>query len=154
MIEYPPDFQMNPRDPTSDEIRAAVKVLVLRRLLIGLIVLAVVIFGGLTSVGVLLIRTTQTHNSPILNETQAAAKAAQQGTGLIIDCTTPGGACYNRSLKAQAKAVGTLNQFTTVVTTLSASCATQAPKGPFSRVYRDIYRCVQHGLRVQAQQDH
>lgn len=147
MIEYPPGYVTEAHPPSPEEMRAQARLDAMRRIMIGLVAVLTILALTTSVVVLILIRQTQTTNSPLLRTTNKAAKAAQKGTARIIDCTTPGGECYQRSLMQTAKVTGNVNNFTARAATLASSCAANATGATFDELYAQVYRCVREGLK-------
>ena len=69
---------------------------------------------------------------------QVQAETTKRGQE-IQSCTTPGGACYERSQQQTGAAVGSINQ----VTILAVACARQ----PGNDTEAEVKACVEKGLQ-------
>ena len=84
------------------------------------------------------IRQSQVHNSPKIDNSLKAARAARRGTHLIRDCVTPQGKCYQRGKHQTGAAVNRLTE----VVIYAASCASElAPATPAV-----VRRCIEDEL--------
>jgi len=88
------------------------------------------------------IRSGQTSRAPMLAQTNHAAHAAERGTRIIRDCTTPGRPCFEEGQRRTARAIGDLIQGNQQAAAAAASCAANI----HPPTYRAIYRCVVHTL--------
>lgn len=141
-VDYPPGINTTPRLPTELEIKATRRALILRRIVIGLVAVAVTLTLAVSSVGVVLIRSTQIGNKSTLDTTKRTARQ-------VASCTTPGRPCYKRGQQATAAAVSQiLDESAKSQAKASAAAAACAAAGLTE--YEDIYRCVKRRL---AQQD-
>lgn len=134
---YPPEF--GPRETAAisqEEIDAIKKTLVAKRVMVfvGCVVLAVLVVSMV--LGIWLVRSTQTSSHPAVVSGAQAAKAAEQGTRQIIDCTTPGRRCYDRGQARLAQTVAGLTDSNRRAAAAAASCAHELPDPTFRLVYR------------------
>lgn len=88
----------------------------------------VILVGGGIAVGytVFLIRSSQTSNRHL--------------TTTILDCTTPGGKCYQESKQQTDQAVGSLTQIELKIVIAVKYCGNQLPK---TATVTEITNCVQ-----------
>ena len=88
------------------------------------------------------IRQGQKERAPLIEQTNIAADEARHATHQIVDCTTPGRACYERAQRQQAAAIAALTQGNQRAASAAAACAAQLDHP----AYTAIYRCVLHTL--------
>lgn len=105
-------------------------------------VLSVLVILVAAAVGVFLIRQSQVHRAPTIDETHTAAVAAERGTQRIEACTTPGRACYDRGQRSLARTVRGLTSSNQQAASAAAACAA----GLAHPTYLNVYRCVRHTL--------
>ena len=83
--------------------------------------------------------TSLTFTSTTVDELRQTQDGNDRVLSTLLDCTKPGGECYERGLRRTGRAVQDIN----VVVQLAAICA----KRPGVVTYRDIKACVKEGLK-------
>jgi hypothetical protein len=107
-----------------------------RRALLGFIVVGVIAMTVMQTVILVQVRGTQIQGTPTGDKLLRSAER-------IEDCTSPGGECYQRGVKNQADAVGSINR----VIVLAAACSVGLPSQLTQREREvHIQACVIDGL--------
>lgn len=134
-----------PREPDREELRRAARARALKNLAAVSLILGVVVLLGFSAWTVTLIRDTQVGSRTTLQQARNAAAAAKVTADRIEDCTSPGGACFERAQRQTSGAVAGIN----TITVRAAACMTailqQYPHGQqvnVDAVANQIQQCI------------
>lgn len=136
-----------PRQPDRVELRREAQAQFWRRIAVSALVAWVILMLVASTWTLYLIRDSQVRNKTTLSSASAAARAAQRGTARIEDCTTPGGACFERAQRQTSGAVAGINTVTVRATACLAVVLKGIPEGAQVNV-DDIASQIQQCIRT------
>jgi hypothetical protein len=144
MIDYPPGFNTEPREPGKRETRLTHRADVWLRGSVVAVGLLLLMLFATSTVTVVLIRQQQVQNVSTLTSAQAAARAAQRTAESVRSCTTPGLKCYERAQTQTAQAVAGLTSGSQKAAAAAAACALNLSHPDFAAIYGCVIRTLAH----------